>query len=169
MGWFTREEKMDMETGKFETKKKGLFRRDSNTPVSDKLLAQDRNDKRDKRVARRREYREAFEESRHKSKLARMEREGTRAGSLSMSDRFNNVASGFSTQHTVRNNYNPFGSMFDTGMKKPSKSSKKSSTKYKVIGGKAYPIAGTKKKKSKKKSSSSFGGYNMTDNWGFMK
>ena len=56
--------------------------------------------------------------------------------------------------YSPRGNANPFGSMFDTGMPHlPRSQKKKSKVKYKVIGGKAYPIAGTgSKKKSKKKS-----------------
>ena len=61
-------------------------------------------------------------------------------------------------QYSVDNNYNPFGSMFDMGMQTMTRKTKKpktsSKTKYTVIGGKAYPIAGTsgkKKKKSRKK------------------
>ena len=76
------------------------------------------------------------------------------------------------SSYSTRNNYNPFGSMFDSGMtsrRKP-KSRSGSSTKYVIRGGKAYPIAGSKKKKkSSKRKSSGFGGLNMTDNWGFMK
>ena len=50
-------------------------------------------------------------------------------------------------------NANPFGSMFDTGMPRSKPKKKKSKVQYKVIGGKAYPIAGTgHKKKTKKKS-----------------
>jgi len=73
------------------------------------------------------------------------------------------------SDYGIGGNYNPFGSMFDTGMnyKKPrTKSSSK--TKYKAIGGKAYPIAGTGKKKKKSTKRKSVGGYDMMDNWGFL-
>ena len=72
-------------------------------------------------------------------------------------------------------NYNPFGSMFDTGVKPMSMPKSHSKTKYKVIGGKAYPIAGTGKKKKKsgnKKRNTGFGGmggFDMFDNSGFFK
>ena len=75
----------------------------------------------------------------------------------------------------IYNNYNPFGSMFDTGLKPMSRPKSHSKTKYKVIGGKAYPIAGTGKKKKKsgtKKRNTGFGGmggYDMFDNSGFFK
>lgn len=54
-----------------------------------------------------------------------------------------------------RGNTTPFESMFNMGMpkSKPRTKKKSSKTKYKVIGGKAYPIAGTSKSKSKKKKS----------------
>lgn len=54
------------------------------------------------------------------------------------------------------NNYNPFGSTFDTGMK-PMKKPKSKNKNYIIRGGKAYPIAGTGKKKHKKKSKSKHG------------
>ena len=75
-------------------------------------------------------------------------------------------------RYSTRDNYNPFGSMFDTGMNYNHPRKKSSSkTKYTVIKGKAYPIVGSKKK-SKKKSSSNrrrndwdvfnaFGGYKL--------
>lgn len=51
-----------------------------------------------------------------------------------------------------RVNANPFGGLFDTGVHAPPKPRKKKTTKKKftVIGGKAYPIAGTGKRKKKK-------------------
>ena len=60
------------------------------------------------------------------------------------------------TQHSTHGNVNPFGNLFDTGMtpmsRPKTKKKKKSKTQYKIIGGKAYPIASTMpKKKSKKK------------------
>lgn len=56
--------------------------------------------------------------------------------------------------YSSRNNYNPFGSLFDTGITGMPRKKKKPKTQYKVIGGKAYPIASTMpKKKTKKKKS----------------
>ena len=80
----------------------------------------------------------------------------------------------YGTSYRTQGNYNPFGNMFDTGMgyRKPShRKTSGSKTKYKVIGGKAYPIAGTGRKKTskRKKSSIGLGGFDMTDNYGFMK
>ena len=75
-----------------------------------------------------------------------------------------------STQpYRIEGNFNPFGSMFDTGMDyRPARSSSKksSSGKYYVSGGKAYPIVNSKKRKSSKRRSSS-GGFDIMDNWGF--
>jgi len=85
-------------------------------------------------------------------------------------NRHHNPVGSRKPRYSTRNNYNPFGDMFDTGLDykpyKP-KAKKSSSTKYYVSGGKAYPIAGSKKKKSRKRSSDSYLGYDMTDNWGF--
>ena len=68
------------------------------------------------------------------------------------------------TRYSTQSNYNPFGSMFDTGMNynPPRKKSSGSKTKYKVIGGKAYPIAGTGKKHKKK---SGKGKRRSNNNW----
>ena len=48
-------------------------------------------------------------------------------------------------------NYNPFGSFFDTGMEPIKPRRKKTTKKYIVKGGKAYPIARTKKHRKKRK------------------
>ena len=90
--------------------------------------------------------------------------------------------------YSTQDNYNPFGSMFDTGMSykpisfdpvmnynRPSHKKKKSSrskVRYTVVGDKAYPIVGTgkKKKKSTKKSRvrNPFTGFNPVGNkWRF--
>lgn len=122
---------------------------DSKTPVSDKLLSQARAEKRQARAEvrersreKKRMYREEYEKARHKAKLSRMKREGSRAGSSSPIERVGRMSN-----YSTRRNYNPWGSMFDTGLgySKPSK-----------------------KKKSKKKKSG-LGSFDMTDNWGFMK
>ena len=61
-------------------------------------------------------------------------------------------AMGFDFNPPSRSNANPFGSMFDTGLPRQSKPKKTSSkTKYTIISGKAYPIAGTGAKKKTKK------------------
>jgi len=165
MGLFTREEKMNKETGKFEVTKKGLFNRESRTPEYDKLHAQAKAEKKD----RKREYREAYQEAKHKAKLARMRQEGKRAGSISLSDRFSNITNNIKVKpYTTRNNYNPWGSMFDTGIKKPKKTNKPRK-EYVVINNKAYPIINKKISKKKKKKKSSTGQYDLTDNWGFFK
>jgi len=57
---------------------------------------------------------------------------------------------GFGFNPPSSRNVNSFGTLFDTGIPKP-REKKKSSTKYAIVGGKAYQIAGSGKKKSKKK------------------
>jgi len=74
------------------------------------------------------------------------------------------------------NNFNPFGSMFDTGMSRPrakKSTAKKQKQKYAVVGGKAYPIVqpsgGMKRKKSsKKRSTGGFGNWDPIDNSGWL-
>ena len=155
MGLFRKEEKVHFvrdDAGKVvEVQRSG----DVGTPVSDRLLA--KQDRKSQRLERRREYRKAYDEARHEAKLKRMKQAGSHAGSTSMSDRFNNVAGSIQTRpYSTHRNSNPFGSMFDTGMKHPKTRKKSSSKKYTIVGGKAYPIAGTgkKKKKGKRKTSS---------------
>ena len=135
--------------------------RGSRTPVSDALLRQQRDEKRRERQARREEYRQAYQDAFKKARLKREAERGRSAGGTTWSDRLDNFtrtpppSRRPATSYRIRNNYNPFADVFDTGMNynRPRKKSS-SKTKYKVIGGKAYPIAGTGKKKSKKKSSS---------------
>ena len=51
-----------------------------------------------------------------------------------------------------RGNANPFGSWFDSGQTSMRKPKSKSKTKYVIVGGKAYPKAGSGKTKKKKQS-----------------
>lgn len=90
----------------------------------------------------------------------------------------NIMSSGYhpSRKSPAHDNYNPFGNLFDTGMSRPKTVKKQSKTtaKYAVVGGKAYPIADSgKKKKGKKKSKSKasfgFGGFDSMDSMGFFK
>lgn len=166
IGLFRKEEKTHFERDESGRVVKVEREGGGRTPISDRLLSQVKTEKK----VRKEEYRKAYQEAKHKATLERMKREGKRAGSMSMSDKFNRVANRIETQpYSTKNNYNPFGSLFDSGIKYRPK--KASSVKYKVIGGKAYPVAGSSKKKKKRssRSGSSFGGFNMTDNWGFMK
>jgi len=133
----------------------------SSTPVSDKLLSDAKKQKNFEKIQFRQQQKEAYDKAFRKARIERMTQKGRIAGKTTMADRFSN--------YSTKNNYNPFGSMFDTGIKYKSKPSKSSSSKkYTVVGGKSYPIASTKSKKKKKKSRSS-GGYDMFDNWGYMK
>lgn len=65
----------------------------------------------------------------------------------------------------IDNNFNPFGSLFDTGIDDVPKQK----TKYIIKGGKAYPVAGTGKKKKKKSTSFELPDFDLTDNWGLFK
>ena len=146
----------------------------SRTPVSDRLLRQQRDERQQERKERRAEYRQAYQDSFRKARLQREAARGSRAGSMSWGDRLDKIAGPpqhrqKSSSYSPRNNYNPFGSMFDTGLgySKPSTRRKKSSkTKYKVIGGKAYPIAGTGKKKKKTTKRKSTKSYDPFNAWG---
>lgn len=119
------------------------------------------------------EYRQEFAKAYRESRLKRARESGRKAGSVTWSDRLSNMAS---TSHPrrqykpaapFRDNYNPFGSMFDTGLPYRKHSAKSQSTRYAVVGGKAYPVAGGSKKK-KKRRSDGFGGFDIADNWGFI-
>lgn len=101
-----------------------------------------------------REYYEAHPEEKHKT-LKKVGRVATAIDKKVVAHNRRNAPpgmfQGFSTpQYSTRNNYNPFGSVFDTGME-PMK-------KPKI----------THKKKTSTKKKSAFG-FDLTDNWGFMK
>ena len=149
------------------------------------------------RAEERKVYQEAKEEARtarleafKEARIKRAREAGRRAGSITFGDRLESFAKGIggpskpvsrkssynppSPQLTfgygTKNNYNPFGSMFDTGIgfKQPKiRVKKQSHVKYAVVGGKAYPLAGYGKKKSKRKKTSS-NKIDMFDNWGLM-
>lgn len=167
---FRREEHVHFErdqAGKVTDVSREHIGRGSRTPVSDRLLGQQREESRE----RKQEYRQAYQEAFHKSRIKREAGRGSRAGSMTLGDRVDRIAgppSSSRKSYSPRNNYNPIGSMFDTGMSRPKK--KKSKTKYKVIGGKAYPIAGTgkkRKKTSKKKTSKSYDPFNAFGGYKF--
>jgi len=81
-----------------------------------------RERKRAKRKARKQEYSEAYDDDRHKARVKLARVRGAQSGSMSFTDRLNSIPSMGS--YSTRNNYNPFGTMFDTGLgyKKPYKS-----------------------------------------------
>ena len=178
MGLFTKREKtiyVDEEGNKLEEPRRLVEDRRGNwneKTAGDRFIEQDRLEKRMARKANRVEYRKTFQDARHEAKLKRMKSEGTRAGSTGMGQRFNNMSKGFSigsSSYGTRSNANPFSNMFDTGISRPRathKTPKKQSNKYAVVGGKAYPIAGSKKKgkKGKKRSSDPFSGFDLFDN-----
>jgi hypothetical protein len=75
------------------------------------------------------------------------------------------------TQYRIQNNYNPFGTLFDTGLQ-PYTQAKKTAkttgekTEYVIKGGVAYPIAKPKKKTPKKKT---IGTGDFLDSHGFFR
>lgn len=73
------------------------------------------------------------------------------------------------TRNPMRGNHNPWGSMFDTGMNRRSARNYSTRNNYNPWG--SMFDKGMKRPKKGKKSGSrtSFGGYDMYDNWGFMK
>ena len=143
------------------------------TPISDALLAQEKKDRKTARQELKEQTRVAYEEEFAKARVARAKRKGKQAGSSTMLDRMIAPA----TSHKIRNNYNPFGSMYDRGINygpsslsptftsfwdtgkprlQPKKRKKK---KYVAIGGKAYPVAKSKKKKASKNDWDVFGAF----------
>jgi len=151
--------------------RRSIFNRESKTPVSDALLGQDREKRkaerktpvsdallgqdREKRKAERKIVRQEQRVKQKKlSDLRRKEYEtGLQLGAMKAMrkrgfDAGMRKYSGYSTQ----NNYNPFGTMFDTGMTTPKK--RKTSTKKKTTRKKTKPVSY---------------GYDIFDNWGLMR
>jgi len=144
-----------------EVQQEGLvsrFRRGSNIPVSDALLAQARAEKKqakrqyhaqkkEVRTLERKAYKQEFDKARAVARIRQARQRGRTAGR-----RLPSYGS-----YSIVNNYNPFGSLFDTGMTAPPVSRPK--TKKGKKG----------KKKGTKKTSTGFGSFDPFDNWGFMK
>ena len=158
-----REERVHYErnqAGKITNVEREYRGRGSRTPASDKLLGQAKDERRKERQESHQAYRDAYKESFRKARLKREQERGRRAGGMSIGDHIDRIAGPPPSYkqpshkpHRTQNNYNPFGTMFDTGIQQPHKKKTGSSkTKYKIIGGKAYPIAGTGKKKKRKTS-----------------
>ena len=128
----------------------------------------------ERRVEERRVYDKAFSKAKEKAITRRAGRVASERFSATPMERVDRLLSGFTFSPPGGGNANPFGSRFDSGLGKPKvKHPKgKGKTQFAVVGGKAYPIAksvGKKKKKGKSSSSSRGGGFDMMDNWGFMK
>ena len=165
MGFWTKKERYNPQTEKFEAvERKPLFEKKEPSEVKELTREEQIEPKRqhpwqdwsEQRKVQKKKEKEAYREAYSKSRVKRMTQLGHKAGSITLGDRLDNFSRGFNTgpSHRTQGNYNPFGSMFDTGMKKPSK--KKSSSgksKYIIRGGKAYLIVGTGKQKKKKSSS----------------
>jgi len=148
---FRKEEKTHYvrdEAGKVVDVQREYKGKKSSTPVSDRLLKEAKKQKRLDKVQFRQEQQAAYDKAFRKARIQRMSEKGRAAGKNTLADRF--------SSYNISNNYNPFGSMFDTGMSTPKRRS---------------PSKKKKKKKSTKRrsSSSSGGGYDMFDNWGYMK
>ena len=137
----------------------------SRTPVSDALMKQ--APRKQGRVSK--WYGTYSKQRKHEREIYR--KEYSRAREQGLRRQARSAGRSSTRPYRIEGNYNPFGSMFDTGMNYgPARSSSKksSSGKYYVSGGKAYPIAGSKSKKRKSsKRRSSSGGFDIMDNWGF--
>jgi len=158
MGWFTKEEKWSRDTGRWEQ----TSGRKSRTPVYDAFKKQMKEEKRsarqaarNERRAKQRQIRTAFTEARHKERVKQARTRGRQSARP--------------MKYSTVGNYNPIGGRYDTGLPyKRSTPKKATSTKYTIVGGKAYPIAGTKTKKKKRKKHSSSGfNFDIIDNWGW--
>ena len=138
----------------------------SSTPVSDALLRQSSEKK--GRVSKM--FGDYSKRRSREREIYRQEYSRAREGALK--SRARSAGRSSAQPYRIDGNFNPFGSMFDSGMdySRPSKKKTVSKTKYTVVGGKAYPVVGSGKKKSskrKKTSGRSSGGFDMMDNWGF--
>ena len=150
MGLFTKKEKYNPETGRFEPVPR--------QPIFSKQVSME-----GKELTRE----EQFETKKHPWQTTRGKK--VIAGTKKVVGKVDKAVVNYnrtrnplrSSQSTPRrsspsfNNYNPFGTTFDRGVKPMKKSSSKG-TKYVIRGGKAYPVVGTGKKarkhKRKKKS-----------------
>jgi hypothetical protein len=100
-------------------------RKGSRTPVSDKLIAQGKMDKVFEKQEWKRQQKEAYQKAFHESRLKRMAEQGHKAGSTTIGDRLGRMASqqpshrtnrSSKTHYRFKDNANPFGSMFDSGI-----------------------------------------------------
>lgn len=189
MGWFTKETKTEFkrdETGRVVDVKQ----KETQPKLRRKVHHEDLNGETYTRGAApvydklKKQYYEKHPEQRPSAKLKRA---GTKLASIAgqMADNYQtNVKharrasvkakrGGRPTRYSTQNNYNPFGTMFDTGLepypqaKKRAKTSGRK-TEYVIKAGKAYPIAkpSQKKKTTKKKS---FGTVDILDTHGFFR
>ena len=138
MGLFTKHEKYNPESGKFEAVEK------PKEPKEIKELTRE----------------EQFEVRRHPWQTERGKRVIKTLGSGVK--RLDRAIVNYNRRHNPmrgQGNFNPWGTTFDKGnepMKKPSQP--KGGKKYIIRGGKAYPVAGTGKRKKKKKPKGRKGG-----------
>jgi len=160
MGWFSKEEKYNPETGRFEVvEKPSLFSRKPREQEVKELTREEQIEP---------QRRHPWETPRGKQFIKTMGRGVKKLDQKIV--RYNRKYN----PHRSGGNFNPWGSTFDKGMQPmnvgfgsriKSKSKPKSKkTKYAVVGGKAYPIAGTsgkRKKKTKKAKSKRFDAFSF--------
>jgi hypothetical protein len=108
----------------------------------------------------REEGRKAYKEEFRKARISRMRQEGKQAGGTTWSDRLENFSKNAPSKvrPIIHTNYSPpsfnrKNLYFGGSSYKPR--IKKSSKRYAVVGGKAYPVAGHGKNKKRKKGRSS--------------
>jgi len=136
MGLFTKKEKFNPESGKFEAvEKEPLFKR----RVDSKELT------REEQIEPQRQ--QPWKTERGKRVIKSVKKVGSRIDAAVV--RYNR------TRNPMRGNANPFGATFDRGMTPMKKPKSKGKKKYILRGGVAYPIAGTGKKKHKKRKQKS--------------
>ena len=121
-----------------DTPKKGWF--SSKTPTSDALEKQ---------------YYKSHPEEHHKTRKKIAKFASKMDQKVVKYNRTRNPIGGFGRPYSTQGNYNPFGGMFDTGLKpmqKPKPRKKGGGkTKFVIRDGKAYPVVGTGKKSRKNK------------------
>lgn len=144
MGLFTKEEKYNKETGKFETTKKGLFHgRGERTPITKALTKKYHEKHPDEKPSNIRRQRidkavksgnkaldtlfgPATKKSQRKKPISTNKQNATKY--IIKGGKAYPIA-GQKTKkqkpYSIKNNYNPFGDMFDTGMKTSKRGKKK--------------------------------------------
>jgi len=171
MGLFTKKEKVhyerDADGNIVNVERSGNIERRSRTPVSDALLAQQKQQRpsrweqyKQQKTNEKQMYKEYYEKAKASAIKKRAARDARQRYSTSTLERFGNLASSSQSKgyrKPSRSNANPFGSLFDTGFSSPPTISKKKKSSKKKKGS-----------SRKKKSSDTMMGFDMTDNWGLL-
>lgn len=144
MGFWTKHERYNPDTEKFEAvEKEPLFRKKEPSEVKELTREEQVEPKR----------LQPWQTPRGKRFIAGTKKVGKRLdqAGVNYNRRSNPVGRGRS--YSTNRNANPFGSWFDMGQSSMRRSKpQKPKTKYVIVGGKAYPKAGTGKRKKKKSS-----------------